>query len=545
MFKKLLSNLPFNPSLIGQVSFYAHRLHKEERLRKIGIIMVILSVLIQMFAVISPPEPTLAESNNDIVRGGFTSRDQALWYCAANTGNFKTILQHYGVSCDLLAKASTRTVRSTDYNKKLHSMGRISYGQRIARTNKPTNEYPVDIAGAGRFYMRNMWAWDSGAYSTYKVLQVTNPHGQTIMIMYSCGNIVTIDRYVPPPPPPPPAPTKTVVCSNIIMNVRSGSKVKKGTVIEARGQATGRNLSPGELADMDYYLVNASNNKRLESRQARGIPFKGGVAQDSVPRKFKLNNPGRYHIKLAVKYDLNGVKKNASGNESGDCVKLVTVEADKPVAQPDPPKPQYSCPEAEGNDEITACLEFQKTASNVTQSIEDADGTTANAGDTITYRLIVRNTGTQTVPKFVIEENLSDVLQYSDIVSLDGGKLDDSQTAVWPAIDIGAKKTVEKKITVKVKDPIPQTPISASDPGAFDLVMTNVFYEDQVDIMLPPSVIKTTEQVVTTLPETGAGTNIAIAFSLTVMASYFFARTRLLSKEIEIVRSDYTVSGSY
>ena len=35
MFKKLLSNLPYNPSLIGQVSFYAKRLHAEEKIRRL------------------------------------------------------------------------------------------------------------------------------------------------------------------------------------------------------------------------------------------------------------------------------------------------------------------------------------------------------------------------------------------------------------------------------------------------------------------------------------------------------------------------------
>ena len=52
MFKKLISNLPFNPSLIGQVSFYAKRLRKEESIRRAGFGFMALAMFIQLFAVI-------------------------------------------------------------------------------------------------------------------------------------------------------------------------------------------------------------------------------------------------------------------------------------------------------------------------------------------------------------------------------------------------------------------------------------------------------------------------------------------------------------
>ena len=68
MFKKLLSNLPFNPSLIGQVSFYAKRMHQETAIRRVGLIFVLLAFFVQFFAVISPPEPSLAASGNDIIQ---------------------------------------------------------------------------------------------------------------------------------------------------------------------------------------------------------------------------------------------------------------------------------------------------------------------------------------------------------------------------------------------------------------------------------------------------------------------------------------------
>lgn len=540
MYKKLLSNLPFNPSLLGQVYFYAKRLHREERLLRTGVIMVVLAVLIQMFAIISPPKPTLASSDNDIIRGGFSNHEGAIMHCVANTQNFRTILAYYGITCDMLAKnASTETIRSTDYNKRLDSMGRRAQGQYIDRTGKPTNEYPVSIAGAGTFYMRNLWAWDSGAYSSYKVLKVTNPQGDVIMIMYSCGNIVTVDRYSPPPPPPPPPPTpvKVVACGSLNMSISNNSQIKTGTTVRVWGVATGRNLDPNERADMYYDVVDVVNGDREGPEQiARGIPFTNGIARDSGDRSYTFNKAGSYRLRLAVKYNASGTTKNADGNQTGDCIKQITVSN------------VDVCPDLPGDqteEEASKCLSYDKSATNQTQNIEDADGTEARAGDVIIYTLTVANLGDTTVKNFLYEENIGDVLEYADVLDLHGGTMDSSKTVSWPLVDIPANGRLNKKITVRVKSVIPQTPTSSSDPGSFDLVMTNVFHDDSVNIKLPGGIVKITEQTVTTLPSTGPGENIAIAASITMVVSYFFARTRLLGKEIELVRGEYASSGGY
>lgn len=446
-FKKLLSNLPFNPSLIGQVSFYAKRLRKEQAVRRLGFVFVALALVIQLFAVISPPEPTLAESNNDVIRGGFSSRSQAVNYCRSNTRDFRNILAYYKISCDALAKAATKTIRSTDHGKQLHSMGRVPQGPRIARTNKPTNEYSVMINGT-EYFMRNLWSWDSRDYSTYKVLQLKNSDGTTIMLMYSCGNIVTIGKYTPPKPKPKPKPPKPEEPKDVCPNIE-GIQTKE--------------------EDCDVC--------------------------PNVP-EIQLN-----------------------------------------------PDECYPCPEAEEDESSTACVEFRKSASNQTQGLDDANGTLAQAGDVIVYTLSAENKGTGEIKDFIMDENLSDVLEYADIVDLNGGQLDQNSVVVWPKETIAAGTTLTKTITVKVKNPIPQTPASSTDPTSYDLVMNNVFYGDAVNIELPADVVKSTEMLVETLPSTGPGTTVAIGFVVTAVASYFFARSRLMAKELDIVRTDYASTG--
>lgn len=407
-----------------------------------------LSLLVQMFAVVSPPEPTLAESNNDIIRGGFSSREQAVNYCRTNTQDFANILSYFKISCDALEKSTVKTIKSTDHSKQLHSMGRTAQGSIIAKTGKPTNEYSVPV-NSKRYYMRNLWAWDSGSHSKYKILETTNNDGEKIMVLFTCGNIVTTGKYTPPKPPEKP------------------KKPKK----------------------------------------------------EEPPKDVCINVAG-----VQTTEEQCDVCPNVPGIQTN-------------------PDECYPCPEAEDDETTTACLELNKTASNQTQNLDNANGTLALAGDTIVYRLSAKNTGAQAVRGFMMDEDLTDVLEYAEIVDLDGGEIDDTNLVTWTQEDIAAGETLQKSITVKVKTPVPQTPASASDPTSYDLVMNNVFYGNAINIELPTGVAKTTEVLVKTLPSTGPGTTVIIGFTVTAGAAYFFARTRLMAKELAVVRTDFTSTG--
>ncbi len=60
MFKKLLANLAFNPSLINQVVFYSKKLNQEARLRRLGFMAVCLALGVQVVAALYPAQNSLA-----------------------------------------------------------------------------------------------------------------------------------------------------------------------------------------------------------------------------------------------------------------------------------------------------------------------------------------------------------------------------------------------------------------------------------------------------------------------------------------------------
>lgn len=444
MFKKLLSNLPFNPSLIGQVSFYAKRMHREEKIRQLGVAFIVLAMVLQVFAFIAPPESTLAQSGNDIIRGGFTTQAQAVDACETNRQDYKNILAHFDISCANLAAASTQNIRSTDYDKKLYSMGRIAKGP-TGRSDKPTDEYSVKINDE-TYFLRYLWSFDTWAYSTYKALVGTNDSGQQFLILYNCGNPVWIDRFEPPndPIPDPPEPEKPIVIVDRCINI-AGIQTKDS-----------------------------------ECDTCPGIP---------------------------------GVQSTTS-----DC------------------KP---CDDANDEADSELCLQLSKQVSNTTQNIPDANGTTARANDLLEYTLHVSNDGLIQVSDFIIQENITDVLEYADLSEYTNGSFNKSTGILsWPALDIAPGQQVDRSFTVKIKDPLPETPVSISDSTSYDLTMTNV-YGNAVNVHLPTTLIKVVEITTTTLPNTGPGENMAAAFALTTLVGYFLARSRIMAKELDFVKQEY------
>lgn len=553
MFRKLVSNLPFNPSLIGNISFYAKRVKQEESLRRIGFGFVALAMFIQMFAVIAPPEPTIAASDNDIIRGGFTNKDQAILHCINPESDFNTILSSLGITCEDIGNSRTETISSTDYSGELYSMGRQARGP-VGKNNKPTEEYSVQ-AGTGTYYMRKLNSFDTGSSSSYRALVGTSASGKHFMILFNCGNPVIVGRGQTPPPEkappqetPTPAPVATPVDDSACEVTAIPSSVKRGESFTAtiRVKNTGTtswNPSAGYMLGSESPRDNMNWGKNRVNLTSNVNP---GSSLDIQSSFTAPSSPGTYQFSWQML-------------QSG--VKWFGVSCSKPVSITIPDTPPVDvCPEISGNQkspaecapcedstndkDVQSCLLFTKTASNRTQSLEDANNTTANPGDEITYTLSVTNRGKISLNNFNFQESIVDILEYSELKDYSGASIsEDQKTLSWGTVSIDPGRTEQKTFTVKVKSTIPETPRSSSDPTSYDLTMTNVFNGVTVNIHLPPGIGKTTEQVVTTLPSTGPGTSVAIGFLLISVVGYFFARSRLISKELEIIRTDFAQTG--
>lgn len=187
-----------------------------------------------------------------------------------------------------------------------------------------------------------------------------------------------------------------------------------------------------------------------------------------------------------------------------------------------------------------SCLELHKKARNITQQLSDATTRPAAPGDMIEYGLSVKNTGKELRKDFVIEENMEDVLEYADLQDANGATFTENPVKMlsWAPVNIKPNETVIRTVLVKVKSPLPAAPASTSDPLSNDLKMVNT-YGDTVQIELPSNPLKTTEQTVRSLPNTGLGANIVISTFVLMGATYFFFRSRLMVKELALVRQEF------
>lgn len=110
MFRKLIANLSFSPSLISEIGFFAHQLKREERIRLFGVIFTILALTVQLLAVLSPPESTNTANANDTIYGGIANRDDLLAKYDNNEQGVQDILSTLGIS-----RAELQNTRYKDY----------------------------------------------------------------------------------------------------------------------------------------------------------------------------------------------------------------------------------------------------------------------------------------------------------------------------------------------------------------------------------------------------------------------------------------------
>ena len=551
MFKKLLSNLPFNPSLITEVSFYAKRLNRESSIRRIGFVFVALTLVVQIFAVISPAEASNQCSSNDIIRCGFKSKSEAVQRCNNNTQGFRTIVEHYGINCTTLANSGVQTINSRAYNNQLYSMGRNPY-------QKP-GEYPVNIQGAGTFYLRPLSSWGN---TSYKMLVTKTPDGMPFMVMYDCGNIVIQNGYKPPAPKPePPAVLKVAKVNEPTGSVKPGDTIKY-TIAFSNTGGTAAFFSVNDRLDPELEYVSSQYNGWIFTNNGQSLkwsnntpPFYtfgntdvfGTPGFITITAKVREGTPsGKSVCNTAWLEDVDiPTKQVRKTNESTVCNKIIIDCPPNTIAQPNG---DCKTPPPVKTEDKKPILAIEKKAKNITKNIDDANGTTASAGDIIEYSLTTKNYGDgESKDTILKQEELADVLEYADLDfnSLDGAVFDqDTQTLAWnKPISIKPDQSVTKTFRVKIKNPVPQTPTPSGNPGSFDLLLTNV-YGNTIQIKLPGGVPKQTEKVITqTLPNTGPGEALIIGGILTTFVGYFFARTRLMAKELELVKQEYSSGG--
>lgn len=527
MFRQIVSNLSFSPALVGQLGFYAKRLRKEEATRRIGLIFTALALVVQSFAVFSPPESANAASGNNVIYGGIKDKNDLLSIYDQNRDSaghtdIQQIYSYFGITRQDIVNGNVTTFNSRDQNLSIRSVGRSTYAwQRDPHAIPGTNTTVYESL----LYQFDSTPWTKEHGSSYTALVGKRASdGQWFAIMFGCGNPAYIT--LPPPPPQPAA-----ACTSLKVTPISRTKF---TFTAKSSKSNGATISGYT------YVIKNSGGATVHTQNVNSTDTTNSFTHD-------FTKDGSYTVTVTVKTSV-GEKTDPNCQQP----LTVTPEPRCPL-NPDLVQSNPDCKPCENDSTIwykdkdcTSTYELNKTVRNASQLVNDANNTTVKPGDRIEYRLSVKNTGNKT-GMYTISDNLSDVLEYADIIDAGGGVIakKDALTPVekvntisWPAIEIKPGTTIEKIISVQIKASIPATPQGLGNIESYNCRLVNNFAGKNTTLKVDCPTPKVVEQVVAELPKTGPTENIVFGGLLIAIVTYFYARARQMKKEVRLIRRD-------
>lgn len=586
MFRKIISSLPFSPSLLNELGFYAKRLKKEEATRRIGLILTALALVVQSFATFSPPESANAANSGDLVYGGFSSRTDMLTACNNNTQGFRDLLTHADITCQQLANANFGEIHSRVNGK---DAGWLSWN-RTSRFSAQQGETSV-MVGSQQIYIRPLAAFDvkntTGNGSFYKAFTGTNSKGKEFAIMIDCANILMKER--------PSNNPNINVCDlttrkviTILQNQFNSSKHSKNlndcnskpievcdltlknmvTIDEREFDAKKHSKNPADCQAKPVPTATCSSlTAKMISRTEIKLQGSASTANGATIKSYTytikdakgkeivrktINTPDSsstftHKITEVGSYSAEVIVSTSLGNRQSDaCKTSFKVEPEErcplnpslpisdPECQPCPGDPSLWVKD----EECSAKVIRKKTANNLTLN-KDATTVTARAGDRIEFTLTAKNEGKESAT-FNMEDNLADILEYATLSDRGGGTLDEQTKLLsWKDVSLKPGESTSRSYVIQVNSQISPMARGTSDPTSYDCRMVNTF-GNSVDIKVDCPTPKVIEQVVPELPKTGPTENMIFAGILVSVVTFLYLRTRQLDKEVRLIRREVT-----
>ncbi len=236
---------------------------------------------------------------------------------------------------------------------------------------------------------------------------------------------------------------------------------------------------------------------------------------DTVEHTYK---PGRYIMTATVYYRITGQEETE--DRRVDCEE--EVDFDAPITE-------------------------EKSVVNLTQKLDEAQtidpSSRVRSDDELLYTLTTNNTLNYSRDGLEIRDYIGDILDYADLdltyLKEQGGEYDEEhQEVVWKNVTIPANTSVHHSFKVKMKETIPATNSPSTLGTAYDCEISNE-YGNEVSLKVACPAVKGVE----TLPNTGPGASLIGGMSITFVVGYFYARSRLLRKELSIIRNDFITTG--
>lgn len=438
MFRKLVSGLPFSPALVSSLGFYATRLRKEEATRRLGLIFTALALVVQSFAVFSPPEPANAASSNDIVYGGVKTLADVLAVYDDPTKDFKKILTYNGITRAELAAAKDTTINSQEYGKGDNAW--ISWG-RNSRFSAAQGEVKHNIDGT-IVYSRPLWRFDTTDWtsvhgSTYEVFRGTSKSLGVFAIMKDCGNLAA--TKLPTPKPPEPKPTAECTVLNTIKLSDNQYKFQVKAAVTEDATISSYRLAIHDAGDSVVKSYTKASTATTVDFPATTLP------------------PGTYVAKAIVITSLGD-------RTSADCTKSFIIP--KPLT---PTHPSVS----------------------ITKDVDGQKQKVVEVNKNFTYTIVVKNTGDVVLKNVAVTDTPPDGITLIKVTDDKGVIKNNRWSYSLPSLNVGQSITVH--ITAKVDKYTPRLLTNTACVETPTVTGTNPDDCDDATVELPAPTITVCE----------------------------------------------------
>ena len=334
MFRKLVSNLPFSPALVGQIGFYARRLRKEEATRRAGLFMTVLALVVQSLTVFVPSTSANSRSGSDLISGGVTSKEQILAAYDNPNSDFKKIMTYAGITRNEIQNAVKTNVNSRQYGTGDGQW--LSWG-RNPRFSAAQGEVKHTIDSSTTVYSRPLWRADTTEWtkkngSTYTAIVGKSAIRGDFAILFLCGNLAT--RTVPPPPTP------ITVCRPGVGVITIMSNEKLSTDLPANSPecqpkipaAVCKSASQVKIDRTHFNFKATASTENGATVSSYVFTIRKGDASGTVVTTKTVNSTaltaesGSIELKDAGTYHVSVTVKTSAGDKtSADCTLAVTV----------------------------------------------------------------------------------------------------------------------------------------------------------------------------------------------------------------------------
>lgn len=432
MFRKIVSQLSFSPALVGQLSFYAKRLRKEQLTRRMGLIFVALALVVQSLVVFQAPEPANAASSNDFIVGGLgygsnVSLGKFLGPYDRNERHLKDVFNYFGITREEITQTHFGSF-------KVGTTKSYGYENRAGSATIPITD--GNFKHVTTIYGRPLSSWGNHPNTDFWGFIGYSKKIGWFAITQACGNLVT---NVYPTPPQPPAPAQ-------LSYSKSGVNTTQGNVDATKTTA--------KANDKITYTVQARNTGGTAAtttltddlsgvlKYARLIDNGGGSLNAATGILSWPNTPLAPGATVVKKYT---VQVNSSLiNTVADC-SIINKFMNQSVTT------RVDCKTPPAN------IVSSKKAINTSQRNVDATKTTAVAKDTIRYTVKASNTG-GTAASVDLKDDLSQVLTYAKLTSNGGGTFDSkTQTLSWGKVTLKPGESVTKTYTIQINESLIST----------------------------------------------------------------------------------------